>query len=199
LLTAHRAKGLEFDHVAVLDGGWERVARNEDSDAVCRLYYVAMTRARKTLTLAHFGRTHSLLDSLPKDASFLHRAPTHLPAPAPELARRYRRLTPREVDLGFAGRYKPGHFVHQAIASLTANDPLYLRQQKGCWELLDHKEHTVGRLAQSFTPLKDMTCIEARIAAIINRCWEDCEPEYRDHVSCERWEVIIPELVFAPK
>ena len=26
LLTGHRAKGLEFDHVAVLDGGWERIA-----------------------------------------------------------------------------------------------------------------------------------------------------------------------------
>ena len=25
LLTAHRAKGLEFDHVVVLDGGWDRV------------------------------------------------------------------------------------------------------------------------------------------------------------------------------
>ena len=33
LLTAHRAKGLEFDHVAVLDGGWERVGQNEDADA----------------------------------------------------------------------------------------------------------------------------------------------------------------------
>ena len=27
LLTAHRAKGLEFDHVVVLDGGWDRVGR----------------------------------------------------------------------------------------------------------------------------------------------------------------------------
>ena len=26
LLTAHRAKGLEFDHVVVLDGGWGRIA-----------------------------------------------------------------------------------------------------------------------------------------------------------------------------
>jgi ATP-dependent DNA helicase RecQ len=199
LLTAHRAKGLEFDHVAVLDGGWERLDRNEDRDAVRRLYYVAMTRARKTLTLAHFGRAHALLDSLPKDASFLHRAPTHLPAPAAELARHYWRLTPREVDLGFAGRYKPKHSMHQAISSLAANDPLYLRQQKSRWELLDDKERTVGRLSQAFAPLKDMTCIEARIAAIINRRLEDCEPEYRDHVSCERWEVIIPELVFAPK
>ena len=52
LLTAHRAKGLEFDHVMVLDGGWDRPGRGEDADAPRRLYYVAMTRARKTLALA---------------------------------------------------------------------------------------------------------------------------------------------------
>ena len=51
LLTAHRAKGLEFDHVYILDGAWERVSRNEDADASRRLYYVAMTRAMKTLSL----------------------------------------------------------------------------------------------------------------------------------------------------
>ena len=33
LLTAHRAKGLEFDHVAVLDGGWEGRSAKEDPDA----------------------------------------------------------------------------------------------------------------------------------------------------------------------
>ena len=44
LPTAHRAKGLEFDHVVVLDGGWERRSRKEDADAPRRLYYVAMTR-----------------------------------------------------------------------------------------------------------------------------------------------------------
>ena len=31
LLTAHRAKGLEFDHVIVLDGGWDKVGRGEDA------------------------------------------------------------------------------------------------------------------------------------------------------------------------
>ena len=51
LLTAHRAKGLEFDHVVVLDGGWGRLSRGEDPDAPRRLYYVAMTRARHTLAL----------------------------------------------------------------------------------------------------------------------------------------------------
>ena len=54
LLTAHGAKGLEFDHVVVLDGGWEGVGKGEDADAPRRLYYVAMTRARRTLALMRF-------------------------------------------------------------------------------------------------------------------------------------------------
>ena len=54
LLTAHRAKGLEFAHVVVLDGGWEGTGKGEDADAPRRLYYVAMTRARRTLALMRF-------------------------------------------------------------------------------------------------------------------------------------------------
>ena len=54
LVTAHRAKGLEFDHVVVLDGGWLGTNQSEDADAPRRLYYVAMTRARKTLALMRF-------------------------------------------------------------------------------------------------------------------------------------------------
>ena len=49
LLTAHRAKGLEFDHVVVLDGGWQGGGQSSDGDEERRLYYVAMTRARDTL------------------------------------------------------------------------------------------------------------------------------------------------------
>ena len=64
LLTAHRAKGLEFDHVAVLDGGWSRIGRDEDPDAPRRLYYVAMTRARKTLTLARLQGSRSFQNEL---------------------------------------------------------------------------------------------------------------------------------------
>ena len=46
LLSAHRAKGLDFDDVVVLDGGWDRPPSNgEGGDPERRLYYVAMTRA----------------------------------------------------------------------------------------------------------------------------------------------------------
>lgn len=55
LLTAHRAKGLEFEDVVILDGGWDRPSRGEDADAPRRLFYVAMTRARRSLTIMANG------------------------------------------------------------------------------------------------------------------------------------------------
>ena len=63
LLSAHRAKGLEFRHVAVLDGSWDRRDSSEDRDAARRLYYVAMTRAQETLTLVRRGHGNALIDS----------------------------------------------------------------------------------------------------------------------------------------
>ena len=147
LLTAHRAKGLEFDHVVVLDGGWDRVGHEEDPDAPRRLYYVAMTRARQTLTLARLPGHHRLLD-----APFaLHRQPpAALPAAAPELARLYRRLSLRDVFLSFAGYRPTGHAAHRAIASLSPGDHLQVRAGQNRLELLDGEGTVVGQLAASF-------------------------------------------------
>ena len=66
LLTAHRAKGLEFDHVVILNGGWDRPSKGEGLDAPRRLFYVAMTRAQKSLAVMTTGE-HVLLknDSTP--------------------------------------------------------------------------------------------------------------------------------------
>lgn len=74
LLTAHRAKGLEFDHVFVLDGEW-RAGNREDADAVRRLYYVAMTRARATLALACMDPGNWMLDRLPNLPALFRRQP----------------------------------------------------------------------------------------------------------------------------
>lgn len=75
LLTAHKSKGLEFDSVYVInsvDNSWGHSARSmsrsigypenlplqsggNSADERVRLYYVAMTRARKNLTLTYSG------------------------------------------------------------------------------------------------------------------------------------------------
>lgn len=199
LLTAHRAKGLEFDHVAVLDGGWERAGRGEDTDAPRRLYYVAMTRAKETATLARFSRGQMLLDSLPDMEGLVRRNLTTVAKPAPELYRTYKRLSLGDVDVGFAGRYPADHPVHSAIAALSAGDRLQLQPDAERWVLHDGGGRAVGRLASSFSPPPGMACIDARTVAVIVRAREDGDPKYYDLCRCEHWETVVPELVFAPQ
>jgi len=202
LLTAHRAKGLEFDHVAVLDGGWRPGSGHDaavDADAERRLYYVAMTRARQTLLLAQLARRAPLLDELPASAALLRRQPVALPPTPAELSWQYRQLHPGEVDIGFAGRRAAGHPVQRAIAALQPGDPLHLRHEGRRWLLLDMKDRLVGRLAASYAPPAAMNCVAARVAAIVVR-WrrDDHSTEHAHRIRCERWEIVLPELVFAP-
>jgi len=198
LLTAHRAKGLEFDHVAVLDGGWDQVGREEDPDAPRRLYYVAMTRARHTLCLARLDAGHSLLDALPKTPAIRWRTEAVFSQPSAALLRRYQRMRLTDVDLGFAGRSEKGAPIHRAIAALGAGSPLALRCERERWLLKDSKGVLVGRLAASYAPPKRMACIAARVAAIVSWTRADSSAEYQSLARCDTWETVIPELVFEP-
>ncbi len=198
LSTAHRAKGLEFDHVIVLDGGWDRIGRDEDPDAPRRLYYVSMTRARQTLALARLAEPNSIQETLRGNPSVLWREPIELPVPAPELHRRYRQLTLGDVYLSFAGNKPPDHRVHRAIAALSPNDPLKLRRGSGAWELLDRSGVPVGLLAKRFEPPEGMVCTNASVQAVATWHREDSDPEYQNRLQSDRWEVVIPELVFEP-
>ena len=225
LLTAHRAKGLEFDHVVVLDGGWDKVdvAKGEDPDAPRRLYYVAMTRARQTLALTRFPGPQRLLDELKGHPSVLqrdagrpdfvrepeppaysgrshpHRHSGGLQPETPELARQYRRPGLREVDLGFAGRRGDSHPLHRAIAALSPDDTLQAREnEQGRWELLNRSGTVVGRLAKGFDHPAGTRCGSATVRAIVTWCRERSEPEYRNSIQCDSWEVVVPELVFEP-
>ena len=199
LLTAHRAKGLEFDHVVVLDGSWDRVGRGEDVDAPRRLYYVAMTRARRTLTLASISGAHPLQEVLTDSTAVLCRqTPVAVPPPAPELARRYRRLTLRDVFLSFAGYRRPGDHVHRSIARLSSGDLLQVRMGAHRHELLDSRGTVVGQLASGFEVPSGMRCAFATVLAITTWDQERSEPQYRDRLQCDIWEVVVPELVFEP-
>ena len=199
LLTAHRAKGLEFDHVIVLDGNWERVSKGEDPDAPRRLYYVAMTRARHTLGLMRFAAGLPLQESLRGLPAVLHRdgAPDPSP-PHPELMRRYLRLGLGDVFIGFAGYRAPSHQCHRALGALVPGGHLEVRPGDGRWTLLDERGIVVGQLAQGFRPPAGMRCIDATVLAIAK--WERTlsAPEHQEGLRAESWEVVVPELVFEP-
>ncbi|MDO4773692.1 MAG: ATP-dependent DNA helicase [Candidatus Saccharibacteria bacterium] len=89
LMTAHKSKGLEFPHVFIIgatDAGWGEKARGKSRlisypanlplapaganyDERLRLFFVAMTRAKTTLSISYAATNHNAKDTL--IASFL--------------------------------------------------------------------------------------------------------------------------------
>lgn len=197
LLSAHRAKGLEFRHVVVLDGAWDRTGRSEDRDATRRLYYVAMTRAKETLTLLSNGARHPLLRHLTDSNAVVVRSAPRLEVIGANLERRFQRLTLADVDLGFAGRFVADHPVHGAIAALEAGDRSNLVVAGDRVELRNSAGRPVGRLAKKYRIMDGYRVVEVRVSAITVRR-RDTNSDYADTIKSDRWEVVVPELVYEP-
>ena len=212
LTTAHSAKGLQFDHVIILDDNWRQTGRHEDPDAWRRLYYVAMTRAKRTLALARFRQStpnsaRQVRDERPSGwakaapipelrglNAVLSRPAVPLGDAPPELAYRRRALSLKDIFLDFPGQRSPNDSMHNAIRELDTGDALNVRPANSAWELTTTDGRSVGRLAQAYLPEGKVQ--SARVHAVIHRRREDSAPEFQTHLRCDEWEVVIPELVF---
>ena len=196
LLTAHRAKGLEFDHVVVLDGGWDRATEGEDAAA-------PVLRGHDPC------QTDPHVDAFPREASvpgcfveyFIGPAPTRACGAHTARARAEPLLTPAQLARRVSGlRRLPGpeNPVHAAISALSPGDPLQARMGADRWELLDQSGTVVGQLARGFKAASGVRCAFATVMAIVEWDRERSDPDYRDGLRCENWEVVVPEIVFEP-
>ncbi len=193
LLTAHRAKGLEFDDVVILDGGWERPSRNEDQDAPRRLFYVAMTRARRNLIVMS-NDNHEYLPAQSPSIISRHVTPDLSAFPGPR--RYFQSAEMRMVDLSFAGRQRAGHPALRAIAEARVGEPIVLEQEHDRWHLKDTQGRPLGRMSRNFAPPANTRFLRGEIAAILRWRKEDGDEAYHHTLRRDAWEVIIPELVF---
>lgn len=195
LLTSHRAKGLEFRHVGVLDGGWDRDGRGADPDETRRLFYVAMTRAKQTLLLAQAGKYHRYSEVLEPSPHVLRRE-IHLSALPAKYGRRY--ITPllSDIDIGYAGRFSPTHRVHRDIAGLDVGSPLLLACVEGKWSVTTMAGQVVGRMSKKFEIPPGKRFVEANVLAIQTRNISMVGDGFQQLIKTEEWEVVLPELVF---
>jgi len=186
LMTAHAAKGLEFDHVIVMDcADWRW-----DHEDERRLLYVAMTRARQTLTLmrAEGGRNPYLVD-LGTVGGVQDCLPAIRPQHRADLERRYVMLGAANMDIGFAGRSSPSHPVHRAIATLRPGDPVELRDRF----VHSTNGQIVGRLAASVdeVPLQGGA---AEVVAIMVRTRFQTSEKYWPSLQADQWETPLVEI-----
>ncbi|WP_416236531.1 RecQ family ATP-dependent DNA helicase [Pseudorhodobacter sp.] len=192
LLTAHRAKGLEFDHVAILNGGWDRASKNEDADAPRRLFYVAMTRARHGLTVMTDGPHPMVMPAGP----ILPRTVRPDVSALPQTRLRYVSPDPKLVDLSFAGRLPKGYPTLASIAAAQPGDPVTLFRDGERWEIRDAQGRTLTRLSRAFSPPEGATFLRGEVAAVLLWRKEDGHEDYHHLLRRDEWQVVLPELIF---
>ena len=213
LTSAHRAKGLEFDHVVILDGRWRATSDAEDSETPRRLYYVSMTRARETLSLMQLEaadrvnfRDKSLTANQDERASTLVQPLRSVPsvlerqAPNPDIAdrrldMRIMECTMQDVVLSFAGWRAPNSKAHRAITALAPGDPLSLLHEDGQWKVFGHDRHQVGRMARKWVLPSGMSIAQAVVQGIFTRWAKDeSDEEHKQKLRSETWEIVVPQL-----
>ena len=205
--TVHAAKGLEFVHVLVLGGGWENrpagsfaTAGGDGSEEERRLYYVAMTRARETLTL--IDRRD---DPLPyaREVAKPHvrgrRVGVVRDAPGQSADIGYTMLGMRDLYLDFAGRKPKDHRIHRSLKRLQTGDLVELkRTSDGRVLVLDSGLTAVARLSNSaadgWTQPQLQQVDGVQVVGMALRIRENCAPEFRDGIVVPEWELPILEV-----
>ena len=194
LLTAHRAKGLEFNDVVILDGDWHITSRNEDRDAPRRLFYVAMTRARRSLSIVTQG-VHPFVIS--ETEAILTRTVPHQPTQDPLEARSYQPPDMALVDLSFAGRLKSHNPALGGIGQCQVGDRISLERGDKTWMIKDATGRTVGRMSRSFAPPARCEISHAEVGAVVRWRRSDNAEEYREAIVRDEWETILPDIIYA--
>ena len=199
--TIHAAKGLEFDHVLVL-GGLRKIGSNghRSIEEERRLYYVAMTRARRTLALIdsrdnpnrYFAEVGSQVHNRTMGVADLkHRQIQDLT---------YEVLGMADLWLDFAGRRPRNHSIHRTLSNLQSGEPVTLKRddRERVW-VLNRRKEQVARLsakaARQWSSSRIQQVEVTRVLGMAHRTKDDnVDPKYRDRLRVESWEVPILEV-----
>jgi ATP-dependent DNA helicase RecQ len=183
--TMHSAKGLEFDHVLLLDDGTMKDTHEER-----RLLYVAVTRARLSLQL------FSPSDPSPPFAALSHPLldvrPSQTPDGAAPTDHHYGLIGRDAVWIDWLGRQRPGHPANRAMERAVYGDTFRL-ERRGDWcAVVDRSDTTVGMLSgsgrEAWGPRIDAG-LKLRLVAVTRERASDAwrGTEYQDRLKTELW------------
>lgn len=193
LSTMHSAKGMEFKHVIILDGLWNKDEREEQR----RLLYVAMTRAKETLCSLDCKLPHSFLPELNGDF-ILERNAAQTTQTQQTL--RYALLGLDDLNIGYAAKFEPSHPIHQTLSQLKTGDTLSISAEQGklC---LTYQNSIVAQLSHKANQTWQahwQTIQSIRVIALIQRYADDnTEEHYKALCKVKQWTVPLVELTLS--
>jgi len=157
-----------------------------------------MTRARETLTLCRIPGGGNPNPSL-FAGDWLIRTQVAIERPLEStIRRRYRLLSPADIDIGYAGRHPDKAPIHAQLTALASGDRLQPHAARPYMMLHDRHGNPVARLSKQASAewLPRMGEIEeVRVLALLQRRTDDGKREYRDACRCQSWEYPLVELV----
>ncbi|MDX9788100.1 MAG: RecQ family ATP-dependent DNA helicase [Desulfobacterales bacterium] len=199
LNTVHGAKGLEFDHVFILDGDWHLPKAIDKQEEERRLLYVGMTRARSSLCLLEMEeRRNPFIRELTGNAILRRRGATDGQLPADILNRRYAMIGLKDIYLGYAGGFDPDHPIHPKLTALSCGDPVTLVANGTYIDVCASDGVRIARLSKEGKRLwaDRLGDIEAgRILGMLYWAAKDSDPLYKDRFKADSWEVPLIEVV----
>jgi ATP-dependent DNA helicase RecQ len=199
LNTVHGAKGLEFQHVFILDGDWRKPSQRQKQEEERRLLYVGMTRARETLCLFELAsRANPFLRELNGDGVLRRPAPMGDAAAQPVPARRYHILGLSDLYLGYAGTFAPNHPLHARLAALNPGDRLNFVENHSAVQVHDPAGFCVARLSGAGADKwigKLAGIKEVRVLGMVRWTVDDSREAFRHLAVCPSWELPLLEVV----
>jgi ATP-dependent DNA helicase RecQ len=120
--TMHSAKGLEFDHVMLLDDG-----TLADTPEERRLLYVALTRARRSLQIFSSRKPSPVFTALRHPALESREEPLMVADAGPPADHEYGYVGLDAIWLDWLGRQRETHPGHRALQRAQYGDPFEIR------------------------------------------------------------------------
>jgi ATP-dependent DNA helicase RecQ len=201
LSTVHSVKGMEFDHVFILAENWQNI-QGPELEEERRLYYVAMSRARKTLHLFSLQNNKNPHTSLLSGDAILRRTMTT--DQNEELSHyRYAILGMKELYIDYACSKAAKHPIHESLRKLQTGDTLQIKKRKNELYLLNHNDVALIRLAHSadkhWQP-RLHTIREVRVLAMVRRQRSDIQDSnFAARCRVDAWELPVVELKYSDK
>lgn len=191
--TMHSAKGLEFNHVFILDDLDNYF--DKESEEERRLFYVGMTRAKETLMLCSFNEKHHFIQSITNSKnSIVNNIKT-----INSLQQKHILLSPKDIYMDYLGS-QSNEVLQKASLTLMEGSPLLVEKMN---DRLVFKKPDDGQIvAQSsknckYNHIDLKEIIECTVHSISQRNMNMINADFKNKMKCDTWEVIQPRIILS--
>ncbi|MGD9135902.1 MAG: RecQ family ATP-dependent DNA helicase [Desulfobacterales bacterium] len=200
LSTIHSSKGMEFPHVFILDGGWDRPNSRNGWEEERRVMYVGMTRAEETLHLMKIpGKPNPFLGEI--RGNFV-RSQTYRGDVIESgfQTKRYELIGLNEIYMDYAGCFHRNNKIHNHLACLEAGNCVAFHQNDSSIEIHNSDGCCVAKLSNEgvhkWSQRLDQI-LELRVVALLRRERDDPNEEFINRIKADQWELPILEAVYS--